>query len=378
MVPQIEAPRVEFINIDTVLDNEGFQPAGQAVLTGQVVVIVEVIDGLSLPDVAEIDVAGLGGPLHIVELRIDVLIFKPPLICKRLPQLVVTSFHDEHLLVEAAPVFALPGRHIHIFLFVLLVLLFLSAVHIDVIPVLDLGLLGKVDGGQWLGLVLEAAHLLVGHVVELDPAPILALAVQQFQEGLLDLVGFHRHDGFETFALEQIEIILPPVEECHEGDELVPEVVLDVLILDDFGLDVDLVLGHEGLLGDGAERSLHIFPFGEFNIFDSFETVLADHLVFAVLHLESLDEAVELGLVGIIDVFYIAIALDDLFERFGNGGRLQVVLEQRMQRNGILRQTLFSQAVSNPMLIHQVDKIIYKGLPRGVLFDDNRSLGWGI
>jgi hypothetical protein len=56
-----------------------------------------------------------------------------------------------------------------------------------------------------------------------------------------------------------------------------------------------------------------------------------------VLHLESLDEAVELGLVGIIDVFYIAITLDDLFERFGNGGRLQVVLEQRMERNVILR-----------------------------------------
>lgn len=121
------------------------------------VVIVEVIDDLSWFDSAEVDIASLGGPLEIEELREDIIVLKPPLLSEGAAQLVVAALDDVHFLVESTSIALLPGSHVDIFLLVILLLLLLCTVHIDVIPVLYLGFLGEIDRGVGFRFILETA-----------------------------------------------------------------------------------------------------------------------------------------------------------------------------------------------------------------------------
>ena len=105
------------------------------------VVIVEVVDDLSVLDVAVVNVAGLGGPLEVIELRVDILVFEPAFLVERSSQLVIASLDYVHLLVVPTPVSLLPGCHVDVVLPVLLFLFFLPAIHIHVVPILYLRLL---------------------------------------------------------------------------------------------------------------------------------------------------------------------------------------------------------------------------------------------
>lgn len=216
------------------------------------VVIVEVIDDLAWLDIAEVDITSLGGPLEVEEFGVDILILKPPLFSEGAAQLVIATLDDVHLLVEPTPIALLPGSHVDILLLVILLLFLLCTIHIDIIPVLYLGLLGKIDSGVWLRFILQTAQLLISQVVELDPSAILPLAVQQLGKGLLHFAGFHGHGRVHLPGLQLREIVLPAIQHLVQRDQLVPEVHLQCLMLGQFGLDAYFVLGHEDLLGTGT------------------------------------------------------------------------------------------------------------------------------
>lgn len=334
-------------------EDEGLEPAGKAVLAGEVVVVVEVVDCLSRLDVGEVDVAGLRGPLEVEEPGVYVLILEPALLGEGATQLVVAPLHDVHLLVEPTPVPLLPSRHVDVLLPVFLLLFLLRTVHVHVVPVLNLSLLGQVDSGQGLGFVLQATELLISEVVELDPAAIFALAVEQFGEGLLDLVGLHGHWGFQLLPLQLTEVIFPAVEDLIEGDDLIAEVHLQCFILSEFGLDTNFVLSHEDLLGTRTHRPLILLllPLG---CLQQFQTVLAHHLIPARLQLQSLHQSTELRFVAVVFVFYVGVAAQDLLVTLGDGGGLQVGAEEGVQGEGRGGRLLLVEAVSGTALMHRV------------------------
>jgi hypothetical protein len=138
-----------------VLKNKSLESTSQSIFAGEMMIVVKMVDALAVLDIAKIDIACLGSPLEVEKLRIDVFVLKPPLVSQSLPQLVVSSFHDVNFLVVTATVSFLPSRHVHILLFLLIIFLFLSAVNVNVISVLDLRFLGKIDCRQRLGLVLK-------------------------------------------------------------------------------------------------------------------------------------------------------------------------------------------------------------------------------
>jgi hypothetical protein len=132
-----------------VLNDEGLEPAREAVLAGQMMVVVEVIDGLAWFNAAEIDIAGLGRPLQVKEPRVNVFILKPSLFCKRSTQLIVAALDDVDFLIVATAIALLPCYHVYVLLLVVLFLFLLRTVHVNIVTVLDLGLLGQVNCGQW-------------------------------------------------------------------------------------------------------------------------------------------------------------------------------------------------------------------------------------
>ena len=125
---------------------------------------------------------------------------------------MVTAFDDVYFLVKTAAISFFPCRHIDILLFVLLLFLLFGAIDIDIVSVFYLRLLGKVDRGVWFRLILQAAKLLVGEMVEFYAATVLPLTVQQFPQSLFNLVGLHGHGGLQFFAFELTEIILSSIE----------------------------------------------------------------------------------------------------------------------------------------------------------------------
>ena len=104
-------------------------------------IIVEVIYHLALLDVSEINITSLSGPPQIIVLRKNIIVLKPAFIGKHSSKLIVSSFDDKDLLVDAAAVTPLPSIHIDVLFLVGLIFLVLTAIYINVISVFYLGLL---------------------------------------------------------------------------------------------------------------------------------------------------------------------------------------------------------------------------------------------
>ena len=90
------------------------------------VVVIEVVDCLPIPEVHVVDVADPGGPLEVKEGRPDIFVFEPALFDQGFSEFMVASFDDEYLLVVATAVLPLPSLNVSDFLlpFLGLVVLF--------------------------------------------------------------------------------------------------------------------------------------------------------------------------------------------------------------------------------------------------------------
>jgi hypothetical protein len=103
-------------------------------------IVVEVVDDLSVLDVAVVNVTSLSSPLKVVELRVNILVLKPALLEESPSQLMVASLDDVHLLVVPASVSLLPSRHVDIVLPILLLLFLFPAIHVYIVTILYLRL----------------------------------------------------------------------------------------------------------------------------------------------------------------------------------------------------------------------------------------------
>ena len=155
-------------------------------------IIVEVIYHLALLDVSEINITSLSGPPQIIVLRKNIIVLKPAFIGKHSSKLIVSSFDDKDLLVDAAAVTPLPSIHIDVLFLVGLIFLVLTAIYINVISVFYLGLLWQIYSRKRFWFVLQTSKLLICHIVELYPTSVFTFALKQFYKTLLDLLGFHR------------------------------------------------------------------------------------------------------------------------------------------------------------------------------------------
>lgn len=196
-------------------EGEGAQPAGEPVLAGKVVVVVEVVDRLVAPQIQIVDVAYFSGPLEVEVGRVDVGVLVPPVAEQLLPEVCVAALDDEDFLVGRDAVVSLPHLDVHWRLgpaLLLLLLLLLVALRILCCLGLPFRWAGS-DVGN-LGLVLDGAQLLAGDVVVLLPAPVLALAVQQLLQLLLELAGFHGVGQQLLLAFERAQEVLLAVEQA--------------------------------------------------------------------------------------------------------------------------------------------------------------------
>jgi hypothetical protein len=109
LVSKIIALGIETIGVNAEAKRECSESASKSVFAGEVVVVVEVVDALAVLEGHKVDVADAGGPLKIVIGRPHIFVLHPSSVDQTLPQLGISSFHDEYLRVEGDSVPTLPG-----------------------------------------------------------------------------------------------------------------------------------------------------------------------------------------------------------------------------------------------------------------------------
>ena len=113
LISQIKTARVESIRVYSLTQREGSQSSCESILTGEVVVVIEVVDTLGMAHSEKIDITYFGGPFEVIMRRPNILILIPSPTNQSPSQIMITTFNNENFLIVTYPIPFFPCLKIH-------------------------------------------------------------------------------------------------------------------------------------------------------------------------------------------------------------------------------------------------------------------------
>ena len=229
LVTQIKTPWVKSIAIHTMSQSQSSQSPCNSVFTGEVMVVIEVVDSLRMPQPKKIDVVDFGRPLEIIVRRPNILVLGPTSIQQRSSQLSIPAFDDEYPLVVTNTISPLPSRKINMFFFLLRFFLINRLIFIEISLFLMFFWWAIVNTIP--SFILETSQLLIRDIIKFDSSLIPAPTLLIFGQNLINLV-ISQWCGYDLpFAFERVHVILPSSQQTTHTYDVVSQCCINFRVV---------------------------------------------------------------------------------------------------------------------------------------------------